>query len=98
MSKLINSLQKASLVAVLFFLASCATEYVATKPDEVIIEKSAPPGAGYAYRGPEWQWDKSKKVYVSVPGTWENRPSGVWVRGHWKSSKRGYVWVPGHWQ
>lgn len=98
MNNLINNFGKAFTVAAFFSLASCTTEYVATKPDEVIIEKSAPPGAGYVYRGPEWRWEKTKKTYVVVPGEWVSRPNGVWVRGHWKETKRGVTWVPGHWQ
>ena len=98
MNNLANSFARASIVAAFFALSSCTTAYVATKPDEVIIEKPAAPGTGYVFMGPEWKWDKTKKVYVAVPGEWVNRPNGVWVRGHWKTTKHGHTWVPGHWQ
>ncbi|MBV8611928.1 MAG: YXWGXW repeat-containing protein, partial [Singulisphaera sp.] len=45
-----------------------------------------------------WDWDRTRKDFVWVTGSWRVPPPGrFWVNGYWKRDDRGWYRVPGFW-
>jgi hypothetical protein len=45
-----------------------------------------------------WEWDKSRRDFAWVTGTWLVPPPGkFWVNGYWRRDARGWYRVPGFW-
>jgi len=93
MKKLIRSFIGLICISTIY-LTGCEERVVATKPDEVKVERTAPPFSGAVWIDNEYRWDG--RTYVIVPAHW-SKPNGTWVPGHWKQSSKGYAWIPGHW-
>jgi hypothetical protein len=95
--KSLKGILLSSVLSIALF-TSCASEKAATEPTPPTVVEKVSPGPTYVIRGPEWRWDRTKKVYVYVPGEYVDKQGGVWVRGHWKPVKGGVKWVPGYWK
>jgi hypothetical protein len=45
-----------------------------------------------------WDWDKTRRDFAWVTGTWRVPPSGkFWVEGYWRREENGWYRVPGFW-
>jgi hypothetical protein len=70
-------------------------------PPPAIAERPGvrPPDARARWVEGYWDWDRIRKDFVWVTGTWRAPPAGAkfWVNGYWRRDETGWVRVPGFW-
>jgi hypothetical protein len=75
-------------------------EYIDKVPPPRIIERpgEAPPSPVARWIEGYWDWDKVRKDFDWVTGTWRVPPPGkFWVNGYWRRQEKGWSRVPGFW-
>src|SRR5262249_46973460 len=67
-------------------------------PPSLIAERpgSLPPSPNARWIEGYWDWDKSRRDFTWVTGTWLVPPPGkFWVSGYWRRDGKGWYRVPG---
>jgi hypothetical protein len=75
-------------------------EHCAKAPPSMIAERpgSLPPSSDARWLEGYWDWDKGRKDFAWVTGTWLVPPPGkFWVNGYWRRDAKGWYRVPGFW-
>jgi hypothetical protein len=75
-------------------------EYADKAPPEKIVERPGERAPSPAARWIEgyWDWNKARRDYEWVTGTWRIPPGGrFWVDGYWRRQENGWSRVPGFW-
>ncbi len=75
-------------------------EHIDKPPPAPIIERPGvdSPSQNAQWIEGYWEWDRSRKDFVWVTGTWRVSPPGrFWVNGYWKRDDQGWYRVPGFW-
>lgn len=76
------------------------SEHIEKSPPSPINERPGahPPGPNHQWIEGYWEWDKSRKDFVWVTGTWRVPPPGsFWVNSHWRRDETGWSRVSGFW-
>ncbi len=76
------------------------SEHIEKSPPSPINERPGvhPPGPNHQWIEGYWEWDRSRKDFVWVTGTWYVPPPGsFWVNSHWRRDERGWTRVSGFW-
>jgi hypothetical protein len=75
-------------------------EHFDKAPPARIAERpgARPPGPDARWLEGYWDWDKGRKDFAWVTGTWLVPPPGkFWVNGYWRREPKGWYRVPGFW-
>jgi hypothetical protein len=75
-------------------------EYADKVPPPKIVERpgESAPGPDARWIEGYWDWDKTRRDFAWVTGTWRVPPSGkFWVEGYWRHDEKGWYRVPGFW-
>jgi hypothetical protein len=75
-------------------------EHFDKAPPAIIAERpgAVPPSPDARWVEGYWDWDKSRRDFAWVTGTWLVPPPGkFWVNGYWRRDATGWFHVPGFW-